>query len=64
MIISALPCFVAALEADLRSRLDTHDAAITEFMGRLLQLLDPPPGPPPQPDKELGFHRTLRRPKK
>lgn len=53
---------LAALEADLRSRLDHHEAAITEFMGRLLQLLDPPPAPPPPPDKELGFHTTLRRP--
>jgi phage regulator Rha-like protein len=55
---------LAALEADLRSRLDHHEAAITEFMGRLLQLLDPPPAPPPPPDKELGFHTTLRRPKR
>ncbi len=50
---------LAALEADLRSRLDTHEAAITEFMGRIMQLLDPPPAPPVK-DKELGFHTTLR----
>lgn len=50
---------LAALEAELTSRLDNHDVAITEFMGRLMQLLDPPPAPPPPPDKELGFH-TLR----
>jgi hypothetical protein len=52
---------LAALEADLRSRLDQHEAAITEFMGRILQLLDPPPAPP-VPEKELGFHTALRRP--
>ena len=54
---------LAALEADLRSRLDHHEAAITEFMGRLIQLLDPPPAPPVR-DKELGFHTTLRRTKR
>lgn len=50
---------LAALEAELTSRLDNHDVAITEFMGRLMQLLDPPPAPPPPPDKELGFHTLL-----
>jgi hypothetical protein len=54
---------LAALEADLRSRLDTHEAAITEFMGRIMQLLDPPPAPPVK-EKELGFHTALRRPKR
>lgn len=50
---------LAALEADLRSRLDTHEAAIAEFMGRIMQLLDPPPAPTVQ-EKELGFHTTLK----
>jgi len=50
---------LAALETDLRSRLDSHEAAISEFMGRIMQLLDPPPAPPVA-DKELGFHTTLR----
>jgi hypothetical protein len=54
---------LAALEADLRSRLDTHEAAIAEFMGRIMQLLDPPPAPPAK-DKELGFHSALKRPKR
>lgn len=63
MTIFALPRYVAALEADLRSRLDVHEAAIGEFMGRILQLLDPPPGPPVK-EKGLGFHTTLRRPKR
>lgn len=55
---------LADLEADLRSRLDHHEAAIAEFMGRLLRLLDPPPGPPPPPEKELGFHTSLRPPRR
>lgn len=50
---------LSALEADLRSRLDTHEAAIAEFMGRIMQLLDPPPASPVQ-EKELGFHTTLK----
>jgi hypothetical protein len=54
---------LAALEADLRSRLDVHEAAITEFMGRILQLLDPPPAPP-VPEKELGFHTAMPQPEK
>jgi hypothetical protein len=54
---------LAALEADLRSRLDHHEAAITEFMGRIMQLLDPPPAPPVK-EKELGFHTTLRKAKR
>ena len=60
MNISALPRYVAALEAELTARLDNHDVAITEFMGRIMQLLDPPPAPPVR-EKELGFHTTLRR---
>lgn len=47
----------ADLEKDLTSRLDSHETAITEFMRRLMQLLDPPPAPEPPP-KELGFHTS------
>lgn len=54
---------LAALETELTSRLDTHEVAITEFMGRIMQLLDPPPTPN-VPEKELGFHTTLKRPEK
>lgn len=45
---------LAALEAELTARLDTHEVAITEFMRSIMQLLDPPPAPSPAPDKELG----------
>lgn len=49
---------LADLEKDLTSRLDSHETAITEFMRRLMQLLDPPPAPEP-PSKELGFHTSM-----
>jgi hypothetical protein len=46
---------LAALEAELRSRLDVHEAAIVDVLQRIMQLLDPPPEPEP-PKKEIGFH--------
>lgn len=51
------------LEAKLTSRLDTHEVAITEVLRRIMRLIDPPPGPP-VPDKEMGFHTTLPKPRK
>jgi len=52
---------LAALEKELTSRLDSHETAISEFMQRIMFLLDPPRGPE-IPDKEMGFHTTLKRP--
>jgi ORF6N domain len=49
------------LEAKLTSRLDVHEVAITEVLRRIMRLLDPPPLPP-IPEKEMGFHTTLKRP--
>lgn len=49
------------LEAKLTSRLDVHEVAITEVLRRIMRLLDPPPAPP-MPEKEMGFHTTLKRP--
>lgn len=49
------------LEAKLTSRLDVHEVAITEVLRRIMRLLDPPPAPP-VPEKEMGFHTTLKRP--
>jgi phage regulator Rha-like protein len=46
---------LAALEAELRSRLDVHEAAIVDVLQRIMQLLDPAPEPEP-PKKEIGFH--------
>lgn len=54
---------LAALEKELTSRLDSHETAISEFMRRIMFLLDPPRGPE-IPDKEMGFHTTLKRPAK
>jgi hypothetical protein len=52
---------LSALEKELTSRLDSHETAISEFMKRIMLLLDPPPGPA-VPEKEMGFHTTLRQP--
>jgi len=49
------------LEAKLTSRLDVHETAIVDVLRRIMQLLDPPPAPP-VPEKEMGFHTTIKRP--
>lgn len=51
---------LSALEKELTSRLDSHETAISEFMRRIMLLLDPPPGPD-VPDKEMGFHTALKK---
>jgi len=51
---------LAALEKELTARLDSHETAISEFMRRIMQLLDPPPAPE-VPEKEMGFHTGIRR---
>ncbi len=51
---------LASLEKELTARLDSHETAITEVMRRIMLLLDPPPGPA-VPDKEMGFHTTLKK---
>ena len=50
---------LASLETELTSRLDTHEVAITEFMRRIMLLLDPPSAPD-TPEKEMGFHTALK----
>lgn len=52
---------LSALEKELTSRLDSHETAISEFMRRIMFLLDSPRGPE-IPDKEMGFHTTLKPP--
>jgi predicted amino acid-binding ACT domain protein len=49
------------LEATLTARLDIHESAIVDVLKRIMQLLDPPPGPPVQ-EKSMGFHTTMKRP--
>ena len=43
-----------ALEAELRARLDTHDAAIVDILRRILDIIDPPRLPDPK-RKKIGF---------
>jgi hypothetical protein len=47
---------LAALEQELKARLDVHEVAIVEFLQRIMKILDPPPAPPEPPTPEIGFH--------
>lgn len=47
---------LAVLEQELKARLDVHEAAIVEFLQRIMKILDPPPAPPEPPTPEIGFH--------
>ena len=47
---------LAALEQELKGRLDVHEAAIVEFLQRIMKVLDPPPPLPEPPPAEIGFH--------
>ena len=47
---------LAALEKELKQRLDIHEAAIVTILQRIMDLIDPP-SLPPGPDKpKIGFH--------
>ena len=48
---------LAALEQELKARLDIHEAAIVDVLQRIMQLLDSPPEPEPEtPRRQIGFH--------
>jgi hypothetical protein len=47
---------LAALESELKSRLDVHETAIVEVLQRIMRVLDPPPPPPEPAPPEIGFH--------
>ena len=47
---------LAALEKELKSRLDVHEVAIVDVLQRVMAILDPPPLPPDSPRREIGFH--------
>ena len=50
---------LASLEREVKSRLDSHDAAIVEVMQRILDLIAPSehPAPPPPPSpRKIGFN--------
>lgn len=51
------------LEAKLTNRLDLHETAIVDVLRRIMELLNPPPGPP-VPEKSMGFHTTMKTPAK
>jgi len=47
---------LARREAELKTRLNTHEAAIVDVLQRIMEILDPPPPPPEPPQPEIGFH--------
>ena len=47
---------LAAVETELKSRLDVHEAAIVELLQRIMRILDPPTAPAGPPPPEIGFH--------
>jgi hypothetical protein len=54
---------LASLEKELKTRLDTHESAIVDVLQRVMALLDPPASLE-LPAREMGFHATLKNPKK
>jgi hypothetical protein len=54
---------LAALEKEIKGRLDIHEAAIVEVLQRVMKILDPPPPPPEPPKPEIGFHAIKDAPK-
>ena len=46
---------LAAVESELKSRLDVHESAMVDVLQRIMKILDPPP-PPEPPLPEIGFH--------
>jgi phage regulator Rha-like protein len=46
---------LAALEKELKERLDVHEAAIVTILQRVMDIIDPPALPEP-PKKDIGFH--------
>jgi hypothetical protein len=46
---------LAALEKELKQRLDIHEAAIVTILQRVMDIIDPPLQPEP-PAKQIGFH--------
>jgi len=46
---------LAALERDIKARLDIHDASIVDILRRFMEILDPPALPEPPPKDPIGF---------
>lgn len=51
----ALARKLAALEREIKARLDTHDAAIVDVLSRIMDLIDPPEFPSDPRKKQIGF---------
>ncbi len=51
----ALARKLAALEKELKGRLNVHEAAIVTILQRVMDIIDPPALPAP-PKKDIGFH--------
>ena len=47
--------FLAALEKELKQRLDVHEAAIVTILQRVMDAIDPPALPPPPLKPRIGF---------
>jgi len=48
---------LAKLESEVKARLDTHDMAIVDILGRFLDIINPPESPLPEPPpKRIGFN--------
>ena len=52
---AALARKLAALEREVKARLDGPDAAIVDVLRRFMEILDPPPLPEPPPKPSIGF---------
>lgn len=52
---AALARKLAALEREVKARLDGHDTAIVDVLRRFMEILDPPPLPEPPPKPSIGF---------
>ncbi len=46
---------LAALEKELKQRLDVHEAAIVTILQRVMDIIDPPNESPPPEKPEIGF---------
>lgn len=51
---------LALLEREVKARLDTHDAAIVDVLRRIMDIIDPPSQPYPEP-RRIGFGVKDRR---